>query len=159
EWGITAVDAQNGWAAGRRGKGAIVAVLDEGVDATHPDLAPNVRGDLSTSFATSCDGTTLENWQPEPGFYFNHGTHVAGIIAAADNAFGVIGVAPKAQIMAVDVLSRCLHYGLDSWIIDGIRYAADHGADVINMSLGSGPLNTNGACDANGCYTAEDIKN
>jgi subtilisin family serine protease len=159
EWGITAVDAQNAWAQGRRGEGALVAVLDEGVDATHPDLAPNVRADLSTSFAESCDGS-LENWQPEPGFYFNHGTHVAGIVAAADNAFGVIGVAPKAQIMAVSVLSRCLGYGLDSWIIDGIRYAADHGADVINMSLGSGPINTQGACDSSGnCYTAEEVKN
>jgi subtilisin family serine protease len=157
QWGITAVDAQNGWARGRFGKGALVAVLDEGVDATHPDLAPNVRADLSTSFAEDCAGN-LESWQPEPGFYFNHGTHVAGIIAAADNAYGVVGVAPKAQIMAVDVLSRCLGYGLDSWIIDGIRYAADHGADIINMSLGSGPLNVNGACDEFGCYTAEDVR-
>ena len=158
QWGITAVDAQNAWAQGRRGKRAIVAVLDEGVDATHPDLAPNVRADLSTSFAEDCVGN-LEDWQPEPGFYFNHGTHVAGIVASADNAFGTIGVAPEAQIMAVGVLSRCLGYGLDSWIIDGIRYAADHGADVINMSLGSGPINTQGACDSTGCYTAEDVKN
>jgi lantibiotic leader peptide-processing serine protease len=159
QWGITAVDAQNAWAHGRKGAGAIVAILDEGVDATHPDLAPNVRADLSTSFAEDCSGS-IEDWQPPPGFYFNHGTHVAGIVAAADNGFGVIGVAPKAQIMAVDVLSRCLGYGLDSWIIDGIRYAADHGADVINMSLGSGPLDTRGACDdAGNCYTAEDIRN
>ena len=158
QWGITATDAQNGWAKGRLGKRALVAVLDEGVDATHPDLAPNVRADLSTSFAEDCDGNP-ESWQPDPGFYFNHGTHVAGIIAAADNAFGVVGVAPKAEIMAVSVLSRCLGYGLDSWILDGIKYAADHGADVINMSLGSGPLNVNGACDAFGCYTAEDVSN
>ena len=157
QWGITAVDAQNGWAIGRLGKRALVAVLDEGVDATHPDLAPNVRADLSTSFAQDCNGA-MESWQPDPGFYFNHGTHVAGIIAAADNAYGVVGVAPKAEIMAVGVLSRCLGYGLDSWILDGIRHAADHGADVINMSLGSGPLNVNGACDIFGCYTADDIR-
>ncbi len=159
DWGITAVDAQNAWKIGRRGQGALVAVLDEGVDATHPDLAPNVRTDLGTSFAEDCDGG-IEPWQPEPGFYFNHGTHVAGIIAAADNGVGTIGVAPQAQIMPVDVLSRCLGYGDDAWILDGIRYAADHGADVINMSLGSGPLNIHGGCDEFGdCYTAKDIKN
>jgi subtilisin family serine protease len=159
EWGITAVDAQNAWKIGRRGQGALVAVLDEGVDATHPDLAPNVRTDLGTSFAEDCDGG-IEPWQPEPGFYFNHGTHVAGIIAAADNAYGTVGVAPQAQIMPVDVLSRCLGYGDDAWILEGIRYAADHGADVINMSLGSGPLNIHGGCDDLGeCYTAKDIQN
>jgi subtilisin family serine protease len=158
QWGITAVDAQNAWNLGRRGGGAIVAVLDEGVDATHPDLADNVRADLSTSFAEDCTGQ-IEPWQPEPGFYFNHGTHVAGIAAAADNAFGVVGVAPRAQIMAVGVLSRCLGYGLDSWILDGIRHAADHGADVINMSLGA-VLDVQGGCDGAGsCYTAEDVRN
>ncbi len=158
EWGITALDAQNAWAKGRRGHGAIIAILDEGVDATHPDLADNVRADLSTSFAEDCNGQ-IEDWQPEPGFYFNHGTHVAGIAAAADNAFGAVGVAPQAQVMAVDVLSRCLGFGDDSWVLDGIRYAADHGADVINMSLG-GILNVNGGCDSSGtCYTAEDVKN
>lgn len=157
QWGITAVDAQNAWKQGRRGKKAIIAVLDEGVDATHPDLAPNVRADLSTSFAEDCNGN-IENWQPDPGFYFNHGTHVAGIAAAADNGIGIIGVAPQAQIMAVGVLSRCLGYGLDSWILDGIRYAADHGADVINMSLG-GILNVNGECDSpDNCYTAADVR-
>lgn len=159
EWGITAVDAQNAWKQGRRGSGALVAVLDEGVDATHPDLAPNVRTDLATSFAQDCDGG-IEDWQPEPGFYYNHGTHVAGTIAGADNAYGIVGVAPKAQIMPVAVLSRCLGYGEDAWILEGIRYAADRGADVINMSLGSGPLNINGGCDEFGdCYTAKDVKN
>lgn len=159
DWGITAVDAQNAWKQGRRGQGALVAILDEGVDATHPDLAPNVRADLGTSFAEDCNGN-IEPWQPEPGFYFNHGTHVAGIVAAADNGVGTIGVAPKAQIMPVEVLSRCLGYGDDAWILEGIRYAADHGADVINMSLGSGPLNKNGGCDEEGnCYTAKEIKN
>lgn len=156
QWGITAVDAQNAWAKGRRGSGALIAILDEGVDATHPDLAPQVRKDLSTSFAEDVNGN-LEDWQPEPGFYFNHGTHVAGIAAAADNAIGAIGVAPSAQIMAVSVLSRSLGYGLDSWILEGIMWAADHGADVINMSLGSGPLNSNGACDEFGCYTQQEL--
>lgn len=135
QWGHNAVDSQGGWAAGRDGTGAIIAVLDEGVDADHPDLG-NVRADLSTSFAEDCVGG-IEDWNPEPGFYFNHGTHVAGIAAAQDNAFGVIGVAPGAQIMAVGVLSRCLGFGQFDWVISGMIYAAEHGADVINMSLGA----------------------
>jgi subtilisin family serine protease len=69
-------------AKGRLGTKALVAVLDEGVDATHPDLAANVRADLSTSFAEDCNGAP-ESWQPDPGFYFNHGTHVAGAVAVS----------------------------------------------------------------------------
>ncbi|MBL8161763.1 MAG: S8 family serine peptidase [Anaerolineae bacterium] len=134
EWGHTSIDAVRAWAMGRTGAGAIVAVLDEGVDDDHPDLASQVRDDLSASFVPG------EDWDPVPGFYFNHGTHVAGTVAGADNAYGMIGVAPDAQIMAVKVLSEELGYGLDSWIIAGIIHAADHGADVINMSLGSGPI-------------------
>jgi subtilisin family serine protease len=151
EWGMKAVDAQGGWEQGRRGAGALVAVLDEGVDADHPDLTANVRADLSTSFVPG------EDWNPPPGFYFNHGTHVAGIVAAADNAFGVIGVAPEAQIMAVQVLSQVDGSGDTSWILSGIYYAADNGADIINMSLGTPPLNINGGCLPGGCYTAQDV--
>ena len=76
---------------------------------------------------------------------FNHGTHVAGIIAAPDNAFGTIGVAPQAKILAVKVLSGVTGSGSFGGIIQGIVYAADHGADVINMSLGvRGGLPVNG---------------
>ncbi len=134
EWGHTSIDAVRAWAMGRKGAGAIVAVLDEGVDDDHPDLASQVRDDLSASFVPG------EDWDPAPGFFYNHGTHVAGTIAAADNAFGVIGVAPQAQIMAVKVLSEALGYGEWDWVLAGMIHAADHGADVINMSLGSGPI-------------------
>src|SRR6185312_8647239 len=66
-----------------------------GIDCTHPDLIPNLDIQSSTSFVpgeTAC---------VTPGFYFNHGTHVAGIIAAAANGFGIVGVAPRAHIVAV----------------------------------------------------------
>lgn len=153
QWGADAVNSPEAWATGTRGAGVIIAVLDEGVDKLNPDLSPNLRGDLSKSFVPG-----EEWWAEDPyGSGFNHGTHVAGIAAAADNAWGVIGVAPEAQIMSVKVLSEVLGYGLDEWIIDGIKYAADSGAKVINMSLGSGPLDTRGACDAFGCYTADDV--
>ena len=68
---------------------------------------------------------------------------MAGIIAAADNSWGVIGVAPNAEIVAVKVLSENTGSGAFSWINAGIVYAANNGADVINMSLGA-TFNRNG---------------
>jgi subtilisin family serine protease len=131
QWGHTAVDAVGAWNKGQRGAGVRVAVLDSGIDADHPDLASKVNQALSVSFVPG------ENWNPLPGFYFNHGTHVAGTIAAADNGLGVIGVAPEAELIAVKVLSEFTGSGSFDWLISGIIYAADIDADVINMSLGA----------------------
>ncbi len=142
QWGLDAINAPEAWNAGYQGAGAKVYILDSGIDAEHPDLAPNLNTTLSKSFVPG------EDWNIQPGFYFNHGSHVAGIIAAADNVStdpntGVIGVAPKAEIVAVKVLSEFSGSGAFSWINEGIVYAADQGADVINMSLGT-VLNKNG---------------
>lgn len=131
EWNMAAIGAPAAWNAGLRGAGVRVAILDDGIDPTHPDLAPNVNVALSTSFVEGEDVT-----EP-PGFYFNHGTYVAGIIGAADNAFGMIGVAPEAELVAVKVLSDTSDSGTFDGIIQGIVYAADVHADVINMSLGA----------------------
>jgi subtilisin family serine protease len=128
-WGHTAIDAFGAWAEGQRGAGVRVAILDSGIDADHPDLAPNLNASLSASFI---DG---EDWDVRPGVYFNHGTHVAGTVAAADNGFGMIGVAPEAELVAVKVLSEYTTNGPFSSIAQGIVYAADIGADVANMSL------------------------
>jgi lantibiotic leader peptide-processing serine protease len=95
QWGHTAVRATHAWNAGFRGQGVRVAVLDTGIDATHPDLSENVNMDLSRSFVPG------EDVQTPPGAVLDHGTHVAGIIAAAQNGVGVIGVAPDAEIFAV----------------------------------------------------------
>ncbi len=130
-WGLDAIEAPEAWNTGQTGEGVRVAVLDSGIDATHPDLAPNVNTSLCASFIPG------EDWQVQPGFYFNHGTHVAGTIAAADNEIGVIGVAPNAEIVAVKVLSEFTGSGPFSSINAGIIYAADIDADVINMSLGA----------------------
>jgi len=131
QWGLDAIDAPEAWNAGYTGKGARVFILDSGIDAEHPDLASNLNTDLCASFVPG------ESYNAADGFYFNHGTHVAGIIAAADNSFGVIGVAPEAEIVAVKVISESTGSGAFSWINAGIIYAADNGADVINMSLGA----------------------
>jgi len=137
QWGMDAINAPEAWNAGVTGEGAKVFILDSGIDAEHPDLAPNLNTSLCASFVPG------EDWNIQPGAYFNHGSHVAGIVAAADNGWGVIGAAPKAEIVAVKVLSEFNGSGAFSWINEGIVYAADAGADVINMSLGTS-LNLNG---------------
>jgi subtilisin family serine protease len=143
QWGHTAVQAADAWNEGVRGAGVRVAVLDSGIDATHPDLAPNVNSTLSKSFVPG------ESWQVQPGFYFNHGTHVAGTIAAADNGYGIIGIAPYAELVAVKVLSEYTGSGDFDWVISGIVYATDIESDIINMSLGA-VLTKNGYMDDNG---------
>jgi lantibiotic leader peptide-processing serine protease len=132
QWGHTSVRAQEAWAAGQRGAGVRVFILDEGFDLDHPDLAPNYNLALSTTFVP---GTTDAQYLlPDT---FSHGSHTSGTIGAADNAFGTIGVAPEVEMVPVKVLSENLGYGDFSWVIEGILYAADNGADVINMSLGT----------------------
>ncbi|MGQ1784228.1 MULTISPECIES: S8 family peptidase [unclassified Saccharicrinis] len=137
QWSMDAIDAPGAWDKGYTGEGVRVFILDSGIDAEHPDLAPNLNTDLSISFVAG------EDYNIQPGFYFNHGTHVAGTVAAADGPdlggvdFGVVGVAPNAEIVAVKVLSEYTGSGGFSGIYSGIIYAANNGADVINMSLGS----------------------
>jgi subtilisin family serine protease len=137
QWGMDAIDAPEAWNEGYMGEGVRVFILDSGIDADNPDLAPNLNTVLSTSFVEG------EGYDVRPGSFFSHGTHVAGIIAAADNNWGVIGVAPHAEIVAVKVLSEVSGSGAFSQINAGIVYAADNGADVINMSLGA-TFNRNG---------------
>ena len=131
QWGMDAIDAPEAWDAGYTGQGARVFILDSGIDANNPDLSPNLNKGLSKSFV---DG---ENYYVRDGRFSHHGTHVAGIIAAADNNWGVIGVAPNAEIVAVKVVSEYTGSGYFSWIFQGIIYAANNEPDVINMSLGA----------------------
>ncbi|MFL6591323.1 MAG: S8 family serine peptidase [Luteimonas sp.] len=143
QWGAQAIDVAGAWNQGYRGAGVTVAVLDSGVSCSHPDIAPNLLA-ASTSFVAN------EGVCHPFNNAFNHGTHVAGIIAAADNGTGTIGVAPLAKILAVKVLSDATGSGSFAAILQGIVYAADHGADVINMSLGQHgglPVNGKGAND------------
>lgn len=128
QWHLDAIDAPEAWHTGQRGAGVRVAVLDSGIDSSHPDLAPNLNTLLSTSFVP---GQAVDSPAGD------HGTHVAGTIAAADNGLGVIGVAPEAELVAVKVLDPGTGSGSFGQIIQGIVYAAEIDADVINMSLGS----------------------
>lgn len=139
QWNMPAINAPGAWDAGYTGAGARVADLDSGIDIYHPDLVPNIDFGASRSFALDWMWLPDEGWIPPEPFIDDldgHGTWTAGIIAAADNELGVIGVAPEATIIAVKVLN-CTGWGYFSWIINGIVYAAaDADADVINMSLG-----------------------
>ncbi len=113
------------------GAGQVIAVIDTGVDLTHPDLAPNLwTGPGGVNGADFVDVGT------SPDDFNLHGSHVAGTAAAvANNAQGVAGVAPQAQIMAVRALDGD-GSGSSSAIAEGITFAANNGATVINMSLG-----------------------
>lgn len=139
QWGLDQVRAEQAWPTST-GVGAVVAVVDTGVDFSHPDLKANL---LQGATFTGCQGTSPcgngdfrgpdgENNADE------HGTHVAGIVAAVtDNGIGVAGTAPDAKILPVKVLED--GSGSFAEIADGIRWSADNGADVINLSLGGLP--------------------
>ncbi len=134
QWGHDAVNAPEAWNAGVFGAGVRVAVLDDGIDSDHPDLAPNLNVTLSTSFVP---GETFEYIENYPGDPFSHGSHTSGTVAAADNGIGTIGVAPEAELVMVKVLSSLTGSGSFEGVVEGIVYAADIDADVINMSLGA----------------------
>ncbi|MPZ26746.1 MAG: S8 family serine peptidase [Micromonosporaceae bacterium] len=121
------VGAPDAWAAGSDGTGTTVAVLDTGIDGTHPDLAGKVRA--AANFSTS----------PTTEDRFGHGTHVAGIVASTGAASGGAraGVAPGAELLNGKVLNDS-GQGFTSDIIEGMEWAASQGADVVNMSLGGG---------------------
>lgn len=139
QWGLQKIKADQAWAT-TTGTGAVVAVVDSGVDLTHPDLVANLLPASDADFVEpdgNCKGSKNERTctQDGPQDENGHGTHVAGIVAAAtNNGIGVAGVAPAAKLLPVRVLDEDANGTGD--IAAGIRYAADHGADVINMSLG-----------------------
>jgi subtilisin family serine protease len=133
-WGLDAVNAPEAWAAGVTGEGVRVAVLDGGFNMLHPDLVPNINTALSADMTG--EGISYGPNEDDATGIFSHGTHVAGTIAAARNGIGVIGVAPDAELVLVKVLFN-RGSGTFEDVIEGIIYAANADADVINMSLGA----------------------
>jgi subtilisin len=138
--GINRVDGERSSAVSGNGSGSVnvdIAILDTGIDTSHPDL--NVVGGVA------CNGS---GYKDEHG----HGTHVAGIAAARDNGIGVVGVAPGARLWAVRVLSAS---GSGAWsnLICGVDWVTRNAAriKVANMSLGGSGSEPSGA----GCSTGD----
>lgn len=119
--GVDRIDAERN---ANEGAGIRVAVVDTGIELAHPDLAANVKGNVS--FIAGTRSGNDDN---------GHGTHVAGTIAALDNAIGVVGVASQASLYSVKVLDRS-GSGSYSGIIKGIEWCTANGIQVANMSLG-----------------------
>ncbi|HAC65800.1 MAG TPA: peptidase S8 [Cyanothece sp. UBA12306] len=144
-WGVDAVQAPEVWEKGYTGEGIVVAVLDTGVDVNHQDLDDNIWVNTGEIAGNGIDDDGNGYVDDVYGWNFSednnnildlegHGTHVAGTIAAENNGVGVTGIAYNAEIMAVKVLDDS-GYGTYKDIADGIYYAVDNGADVINMSI------------------------
>lgn len=123
-WGIDRIDADLAWSV-TVGDSVRVAVIDTGIDLTHPDLAANIKGGYNAI-------NPLKSANDDNG----HGTHVAGIIGAIDNIIGVIGVGPQINLYAVKVLNRN-GSGYLSDVIEGLDWAIQNKMQVVNMSLGT----------------------
>ncbi|MFL6125596.1 S8 family peptidase [Actinophytocola sp.] len=123
---VPQIGAPAAWAAGYTGSGVKVAVIDTGVDQTHPDLADREIAEANFSGA------------PDNGDHFGHGTHVASIVAGTGAKSGgkYRGVADGASILDAKVLDDS-GSGQDSWIIAGMEWAVEQGADIANLSLGA----------------------
>jgi subtilisin family serine protease len=124
DWGHATIGVSDAWKQ-TKGRGVKVAVLDTGCDSGHRDLKAQIVA--SKDFTGSRSGSADVN---------GHGSHCAGIVLAAENAVGMVGVAPEAQLIVGKVLGDN-GSGLSTWIAAGIDWAVEQGADVISMSLGS----------------------
>lgn len=150
-WGVSKIRADV--ASNRDVEGIVVAVLDTGVDRDHPDLAGRLDLLNARDFTSETDGTVEDG--------NGHGTHVSGTVAAVEgNGIGVVGVAPRATVLPIQVLNAS-GSGQYSWIESAINYVAGYDAGtgawgaprahVVNMSLGGGDPNDpdlNAAFDA-----------
>lgn len=125
QYGHRSIHLGEAWDISMGDPRVVVAVVDTGIDLTHPDLRDRLVPGIS--FVPGTSGPMDDN---------GHGTHVAGIIAAsANNGVGIAGVAPHCRLMPVKVLDAKGN-GNTSDIVAGVVYAAEHGARVINLSLG-----------------------
>ncbi|MCL7745661.1 S8 family peptidase [Halalkalibacter alkaliphilus] len=132
--GIELIEAPSVWEQGYSGEGIVIAVLDTGCDSDHFELKDQIIDGYNFTTDDNGDRTIFED-------YNGHGTHVCGTICAAKNDEGVIGVAPKARLLVLKVLSG-QGYGDTKWVTEGVRHAKNWRGEngervrVISMSLG-----------------------
>jgi subtilisin family serine protease len=122
-WGLHDIGAEPVHSSNDTGKGVKIGVLDTGIDYKHPELAQNYKG-----------GYDFINNDSDPMDDNGHGTHVAGIIAAARDGKGIVGVAPDAELYALKV-SDSSGKGSFSGLVEGINWSIDHGIDIVTMSI------------------------
>jgi len=124
-WGVKHIGAGIVHGTGNRGTGVKVAIIDSGIDYNHSDLNDNYAG-----------GYDFANDDADPMDDYGHGTHVAGTVAAEDNGYGAVGVAPDADIYALKVITAS-GSGSYSDVIAALQWAVDNGIQVTNNSYGS----------------------
>lgn len=127
--GINMINAPFMWSKGITGKNVKIAVIDSGCDTDHKDLKNRIIG--GRNFTTEDNGN-INKYED----YNGHGTHVCGTIAASKNNYGVIGVAPDAQLLILKALDKNGSGSMKS-IIDAINFAINQKVDIISMSLGT----------------------
>lgn len=127
QWSMLSGNVQGAWDMGATGLGITIAIIDTGVALNHPDLVDN----LLPGYNSITESEASVAPQDDNG----HGTHVAGIAAAGRNGVGIVGVAYQAKIMPIKSINT-KGEGYDDAIADGIVWAADHGAKIINLSIG-----------------------
>jgi len=138
QWHLSAVEVESAWSVSQ-GENVTVAVIDTGIDTGHEDLSHAIA-DARTVVPSSYYGVgkTFEAEYEGVEDFLGHGTHVAGIIAAADNEIGCIGIAPKSNILSIKALEKSGSKGTgkSSWIASAIQMAIEESVDVINLSIG-----------------------
>ena len=134
------IDAPEAWDVITGANTIVVAVIDSGIDYTHPDLAGAMWNATAATIPSNFHGYDFADGDSDPyPLNSEHGTHVAGIIAATgNNSIGVVGVAYGVQLMALKVFPDGGGGASDADIISAINYAVANNAQIINMSLGGG---------------------
>ncbi|MFD0168612.1 S8 family serine peptidase [Streptomyces decoyicus] len=134
QWDLPAIKADKAAKVNPGSKKVTVAVIDTGVDDTHPDLKPNFSAKQSANCVGGVADTSKGAWRPWNPDEDYHGTHVAGTIAAARNGAGVAGVAPGVKISALKVSEPETSLFYAESVVCAFVFAADHGVEVTNNS-------------------------